>query len=288
MKIITLATSHNRKTTTLRALSDLHNSNLPEEVKLEHLIVDDGSSDGTSEAIRQYYPNVEIIQGNGELYWAGGMRYAWENSIRHKDFDYLFAYNDDIRLFSDGLARLIHTGRQLHQEGMAQAHIIVGAFKEPDQNATAYSGYIHDSVWHKLRLKRVDPLFDGYQVVHTCNMNGCLIHAHAIDKVGFFSPAFSHGYADFDFGLRLNRAGGRVVLAPKFIGTCSRNQEKDNFVSLAHSLGQCYKILLSRRYEPIWERYLFCKKHGGIIWPALWLAPYFLLPLKFLTRHKQT
>lgn len=76
MNVVVLATCHNRRELTLRALRSLYDQQLPGTVSLEVVIVDDGSTDQTTDAVREEFPHIQIIQGAGSLYWAGGMRYS--------------------------------------------------------------------------------------------------------------------------------------------------------------------------------------------------------------------
>ena len=68
--ILALATCFNRKETTVRAINVLTNGN--HELSLDFIITDDGSSDGTSEALKQF-SNVTVLHGDGNLYYTGGM-----------------------------------------------------------------------------------------------------------------------------------------------------------------------------------------------------------------------
>jgi len=38
------------------------------------VLVDDGSTDGTAEAVQAVYPQTVVLQGNGNLWWAGGLQ----------------------------------------------------------------------------------------------------------------------------------------------------------------------------------------------------------------------
>lgn len=44
-------------------------------------LTDDGSTDGTSDSIKRLFPHVQVIAGQGNLFWAGGMRLAWNKAL---------------------------------------------------------------------------------------------------------------------------------------------------------------------------------------------------------------
>src|SRR4051794_17710906 len=97
MYIAVLITCFNRRKKTLACLQRLEQQRLPEKAKLEIFLTDDGSSDGTAEAVRERFPYVRLYRGTGSLYWAGGMRRTW-GFARLYDPDYYLLLNDDTDL----------------------------------------------------------------------------------------------------------------------------------------------------------------------------------------------
>ena len=95
---------HNRKETTLQCLTTLQDLGALEQYSV--VLVDDGSTDGTGAAVRQTFPNVHMLVGNGHMWWTGAiaaaMQYAYNMGAKH--FIWL---NDDCQITAKVLAGLI-------------------------------------------------------------------------------------------------------------------------------------------------------------------------------------
>src|SRR3954466_15183881 len=75
MRISALITCHNRREKTVACLEALYKNSLPTAL-LTVVLVDDGSTDGTSEAVAEQFPDVIIHRGDGSLFWNKGMHIA--------------------------------------------------------------------------------------------------------------------------------------------------------------------------------------------------------------------
>src|SRR5688500_4668302 len=105
-QIAVLMTCHNRKALTLACLEMLRRQPLFAAENL--FLVDDGSSDGTGDAVRQAFPTANVVQGDGSLFWNGGMRLAWDRAkAAGRDFDFYLWLNDDVKLSPDALDMLV-------------------------------------------------------------------------------------------------------------------------------------------------------------------------------------
>ena len=271
-RIIALVTCHNRKDLTVLALESLLNQQLPPNYELDTCLVDDGSTDGTSDVVQSRFPNVTILKGDGNLFWAGGMRFGWKNWASKQNFDYLLVFNDDIKLYDNALKNILDVDHTIRSEGCDMV-CVVGAFINPGTGSTAYSGVVHSSSWHPGRFKQLPPT-KTVQECDSLNMNFALISKEVLDHIGFLSEEFTHSKADFDFGLRLRTAGGRIALAPGHIGEACRNPLQQTVEAPDLSFTERWKRLIGAKGEPLWERATFYRRHGGFLWVFYWLLPY--------------
>lgn len=71
---------HNRREVTLQCLTTLKLNEDLDQYRI--VVVDDDSTDGTREAVNAQFPQVIVLEGDGNLWWTGavkmGMKYAYE------------------------------------------------------------------------------------------------------------------------------------------------------------------------------------------------------------------
>lgn len=95
---------HNRKPITLKCLDTLkQNGDL---ARYHVLVVDDGSTDGTSEAIHSLYPEVTVLAGDGNLWWTGAIKKGMEYAYK-QEAEYFIWLNDDCLVSSDTFKNLV-------------------------------------------------------------------------------------------------------------------------------------------------------------------------------------
>lgn len=97
---------HNRWEQTRRCLENLAAQS---HRNLRIVLVDDGSTDGTAQFVRRDHPEVVIVEGDGTLWWAGGVNRGMDYSLAQASpEDFLLILNNDLSFgpeFVAGLCR---------------------------------------------------------------------------------------------------------------------------------------------------------------------------------------
>lgn len=278
--IAVLLTCFNRRAKTLNALEALFKQDGANAAfRLNVFLVDDGSSDGTGDAVREAFPQVHVIDGTGDLYWNGGMRRAFEGALEYP-FDYMLWLNDDTDLNDDAILRLLETSQMLAQQGQDKTAVF-GSTCDPLTGELTYGGFQRRK-GPILRLRHVGPDLQGPREVTTMAGNCVLVSKAAVDAIGNLEPKFYHAWGDVDYGMRLRDAGGSVWLAPGYLAQCDPNPaaqrwRDDPSLSLRDRLSQMNSF--RGLYPPDWL--LFMRRHGGVLWSLAWAIPY----AQLITRH---
>lgn len=248
--IAVIMTVHNRKEKTMRCLENLAKQEMPDRYSYEVWLTDDGCSDGTREAVTNAYPTINIIDGDGNLFWNRGMLKAWDAASKHRRYDFYLWLNDDISLYSDAIPELINVSN-IHNNQC----VIVGPTQSYNHSGVTYGGFIH----HKMVTPMGNPVKVDY-----FNGNIVLIPDYVFQKVGNLDPYYSHGHGDTDYGLRVKEIGIESYITGRFLGECDRHTKvkkcwdpdvpiKDRYINLYQPIG----------YPPC-EDFYFQRKHFGI------------------------
>ena len=178
MRLAILMTCHNRAATTLECLKRL----MPQLGSADKVfLVNDGSTDGTGAKVRASYPTVCVIDGDGALYWAKGMRVAWRAALKERsDWDAYLWLNDDTMLSSDAMEKMLAN----------------------DDGRSLVIGNLCDTTG---------------RAVYGLNVNGwvngnCVLVPRAIyESIGEICGEYSHAWADSDYACQVNHAGFAIV-----------------------------------------------------------------------------
>jgi len=241
---------HNRKDVTinfLRRLQDVPINGCEKQI----IVVDDGSSDGTAEAIEDQFPSVTILKGDGNLWWTGAVNTGIQNALKKK-VDYVLIMNDDVDFEMDFANVLINGSK-------AESACIMGAttlYAERNRKVIWKAGMRETAALHP----RFENVFQNQEwtlalpeLIEVDSVSGraMLVPAGIFEKVGLFEQRrFPHGGAVLEFCLRAKRNGSHVCVSTRSLIYSEPGKSKDLFVFLnTASRWQFVKSCLDLRYS---------------------------------------
>jgi GT2 family glycosyltransferase len=269
MKIAVLLATFNRREKTVSCLRNLFDQPLPDGVELEVFLTDDVSSDGTQGSVKREFPQVNLFNGSGSLFWAGGMRNSWNEAKTH-DFDFYLLLNDDTLLRHDAISTLAYQASKSEKPT-----IYIGSTAD-SKGKISYGG-------HKLYSKNKVQSFNLYSEIESLecdlgNANIMLVPREVVNSIGILSDSYTHSIADFDYTLRAQKAGFKAIVLPGIMGHCI-DDHGNNWKSAKVSLSDRIKYLKSPKGLAYDEYLYFIKKHFPMHFPAafmkLWLKTLF-------------
>ena len=224
-KIAVIITFHNRKNKTLACLKQLFksfNSGI-NQTELTVFLTDDGSSDGTSDAINANFSsyNIKILQGTGALYWAGGMRKAWSEAIK-ENFDGYLLLNDDT-LVSDDVFNEILNAHEFCKKEFKTGGIYIGTTHSThNKKIITYGGIKILNYWRQ-SFMRVIPNGIAPQSCDLGNANIMYVCNNVVQKIGILYKGFTHGLADYDYTLTAKKNNIPVLVTTNVCGICDND-----------------------------------------------------------------
>lgn len=264
-KVAVLLTCHNRKEKTVSCLEAFYNCSFPANHNFEVFLVDDGSVDGTAEAVLHAFPGVRIITGSGHLFWNQGMRLAWKVASETKDFDFYVWLNDDTILDSGALTALFESyGQAFFADG--KPAIICGACRsDANSNDFSYGG-----------RNEVGPVIPNgtIQRCRYTNGNFVLVPQALFKILGNLSGSYTHAFGDIDYGLRAQVKGFQCYTTPIFVGTCQPHQGIPTWSNPQTPLLKRWKLSHSIKGLNMKEYLIFRRRFWGWKWILYGLKAY--------------
>ncbi len=215
-----VAPVYNRRETTLQCLRSLSRIDMT-GLKVHVIIVDDGSSDGTSEAIREKFPEVEIVPGDGTLHYTGATNLGLEAALK-KNPDYVLAINDDSIYDEQFLQRMIRCAEEYPRSVIGALLLL---WDRPHQ---VFQIGAHWHTWYggwrqRLELTAFTVPQQPFEV--EIIVGNCVLYPiQAIREVGLMNvKKFPYGLGDIEYTPRMRRAGWKLLIDPRARVWCQPN-----------------------------------------------------------------
>ena len=104
MKIATIIVNWNKKNDVLDLINDLSGIAEP---SFDIFVVDNASTDGSPEAIRNRFPHVHLIINKENLGGTGGFNTGVDHILKLGGYDYIWLLDNDAKIKNDTLTELV-------------------------------------------------------------------------------------------------------------------------------------------------------------------------------------
>ena len=203
--------SWNGRADTLACLASLEAASYPELVTV---VVDNGSSDGVSEAVASAFPAVELVRSELNLGFAGGCNLGIARALE-LGARYVLVLNNDVEVDPGFVEPLVEEARRRPRAGALCSKVLY--LDPPDLVWFAGARFDPRSGYNGRQRgyrERDDGRFD--EVVETARACGAamLVAREVLEEVGLFDAELFAYSEDTDWSLRAAAAGYRHYLVP--------------------------------------------------------------------------
>lgn len=185
------------------------------KISHEILLVDNASSDGSVQAVREHYPHVQVIENRVNA----GFARANNQAMKLARGEYFLLLNPDCRLLPGGVPALVGLMRKHPQVGMCAPQLL-----KDDGTPWRFYGNLPTVVTelvHRSLLRKINPVRYGVKQLRDKPLEvewvpgACmLVRRKAIEQAGLFDPQFFLYYEETDLCKRMREKKWKIYLHP--------------------------------------------------------------------------
>jgi GT2 family glycosyltransferase len=217
MDVSIIIVNYNTRDFTLQCLKSVYEKTIG--ISFEVIVVDNASSDDSVIQIKQYFPQVNLIESTENL----GFGRANNLGFDHSSGDYIFLLNSDTLLINNAIEILWHfleehdsfaiAGGQLYEgDGLTETHSYSHLFPSISMELDELLGGLISRFIDQKRLKFLKKdEFDRVAYITGADM---MLRRSDIEELGFFDPIFFLYFEETELSYRFHKHGKISVFFP--------------------------------------------------------------------------
>ncbi len=211
--VATIVVNHERRELLRRCLLSLESALARIDAETELVVVDNGSSDGSVELVREHFPDVTLVSLPRNVGFAGGI----SQGIAASNSEWIAVFNNDTTVEPDAVALMLEAARTSPRVGSVAAQmrfadrrdVLNSAGLEIDRLGIAADRLVGTSV--EINGGRPTPEVFG------ATGGAALFRTRMLEQVGGFDETFFAFFEDVDLAWRAQAHGWSAVYAPEAI-----------------------------------------------------------------------
>ncbi|CAD7804002.1 N-acetylglucosaminyl-diphospho-decaprenol L-rhamnosyltransferase [Chryseobacterium aquaeductus] len=194
-----------------RCFNSLRQSSAP----LDCIVIDNGSTDGSQEFIKNKFPEVDFIQSDENLGFGKANNIGIEKAYKN-GADFFYLMNQDAWLYTDSIVKLLDVYKNhpsKNEIGIISPMHLDGSEKYLDIFLDKYiaNNFEKTRLISDFYLQNVKPFYE----ISFINAAHWLIPKATIETVGGFNPYFFHYGEDVEYVNRVQFHQKKVLLVPE-------------------------------------------------------------------------
>jgi GT2 family glycosyltransferase len=221
------------------------------------IVVDNGSSDGTAELVRDHFPDATLVELGTNRGFAGAVNVGIEEA-RRAGVDYVALLNNDAIADREWLARLIATAEAHPEAGVVTSKFLLSDGVHIDSTGDFYSSW--GWAYPRGRDEVDQGQYDRAELREVfCGSGGAsLFRMRMLEDVGSFDEDYFAYLEDQDLGFRAQLLGWRARYEPgarayhRMMGTSARLGHFGRYQAIRN----CIFLYVKNLPSPLVWRYL--------------------------------
>lgn len=208
-KVAIIILNWNGKNDTIECLESLKILTYP---NYEIVLVDNGSTDGSTEYFEQHYPHVTLLKNKENLGFTGGNNVGIHYALAH-DADYLVLLNNDTTVDAHLIEAMLKPFKKNETTGLVGPKVV---YYENPQHVWCAGGYYNPILGRAVMYGTFSKqkIFDKEEHVDWISFCVVMIKREVFEKIGNLDDDFFSSYEDLDFCLRAKKQGYSCFYTP--------------------------------------------------------------------------
>lgn len=221
----------------------------------EVIVVDNASTDGTYNTLKQRFPNIKLVRSEKNLGVTGGRNLG----LRHTSIDseYVLFLDHDMIVDKNMISELLTVARANNRVGVVAAKIYFYSNKSIIWAAGSSVSLLTGRTY--FNAGKDEGQFDQIMAVQVAPAV-IFVKREVIDRIGGFDDIFFLGYDDTDFCFRARNAGFEVFYTPSAIAyhkvPIDFHDASNRLLSRAYYIGR-NRIIFMRKFSKHFRLFLF-------------------------------
>lgn len=261
--VAAIVLNYNGRDVTLEALSSLEKMTYP---NFDLIHVDNGSTDGSSEAVAERFPEVIQIRIDDNTGAANGMNVGLEHACR-EGYDYLLVLNNDIEVDPTMLDEMMRVAEENERVACVGPKAYYYWARDKIWSAGGIIRFKESVTRERGMLEAERGQYDEDEEVDYINGCALLIPRKVVEEVGLWDPQFHLAVEDADWCMRMKQRGYRCMYAPRARLWHMVSHTAGGYVPRRTFNTGRSNALFVRRYANLWQWFTFLGFTGlGLVW----------------------